>query len=223
MQGKLAKLTILSYMDSGKLKPNPKPWFRAYYNPDSYSVSQTIQYCAAEPFGNIDSEMRFLRRPPKEYSFKLIFDGTGASGEKISVPLKIEEFNQVTYGYIGESHRTPYLVLYWGTMVANVVLKSSQVSYKLFDPMGIPLRAEMSVTFSSYNTKPILDRIMGKESPDMTHRRVVQAGDTLPLLCKSIYNDESKYLEVARINGLVNYRNLRPGSELYFPPIKEEA
>lgn len=223
MQGKLAKLTILSFMDAEVLVPNLIPKFEVYYNPDSYSVTQTVQYCAAEAFGSDGSEMRFIGIPPKEYSFKLVFDGTGASGPKIDVTTALAQFHQVTAGYIGQTHRAPFLILYWGSLVDKCVLKSSQVSYKLFDPQGIPLRAEVSVTFSTFTFDELKQAKMFKQSPDMTHRRVVKAGDSLPLMCKAIYNDESKYLEVARVNGIVNYRKLVVGSEIYFPPVNAEA
>lgn len=56
-------------------------------------------------------------------------------------------------------------------------------------------------------------------SPDMSHLVTMRAGDTLPLLCKRIYSDPAYYMEVARVNRLVNFRNLLPGSVLRFPPL----
>ncbi len=61
-----------------------------------------------------------------------------------------------------------------------------------------------------------LDRL---SSPDLTHVRTVQAGDTLPLLCTSIYGSARHYLLVARHNGLDDFRQLQPGQQLQFPPL----
>ena len=60
-----------------------------------------------------------------------------------------------------------------------------------------------------------------KSSPDLTHRRVVKAGDHLSLMCAEIYGDPSYYLQVAAANGLDDYRHLVPGQTIRFPPIRE--
>ena len=40
------------------------------------------------------------------------------------------------------------------------------------------------------------------QSPDLTHVRMVKAGDTLPGFCEQIYGDPRLYLKVAAANGL---------------------
>jgi nucleoid-associated protein YgaU len=60
-----------------------------------------------------------------------------------------------------------------------------------------------------------------KSSPDLTHVRVVKAGDTLPLLTKAIYGSSRDYLRVAEHNGLDNFRDLTPGRRLVFPPLEQ--
>jgi nucleoid-associated protein YgaU len=59
-----------------------------------------------------------------------------------------------------------------------------------------------------------------RSSPDMSHLIEVKAGDTLPLLCYRVYRDSSYYLEVARQNKLTDFRDLKPGSKLHFPPLR---
>ena len=49
--------------------------------------------------------------------------------------------------------------------------------------------------------------------------RIVRSGDTLPLLTKQVYGSADRYLEVARVNGLDDFRRLTPGQELRFPPL----
>jgi nucleoid-associated protein YgaU len=58
-----------------------------------------------------------------------------------------------------------------------------------------------------------------RSSPDLSHDVVVVEGDTLPLLCYRIYRDSSYYPEVAQVNGLSNFRRLKPGMRLFFPPL----
>jgi nucleoid-associated protein YgaU len=58
-----------------------------------------------------------------------------------------------------------------------------------------------------------------RSSPDLSHTVEVQAGDTLPLLCHRIYKDAAYYPEVARANNIVDFRTLKPGLRLHFPPL----
>jgi len=41
----------------------------------------------------------------------------------------------------------------------------------------------------------------------------------LPLMCQTIYDSPAYYLQVARFNNLVDFRNLEPGTEIIFPPV----
>lgn len=220
MAGKLSKLRIFSFHDLSFTAVVGT--YEAYYNPETYSVTYDLDYCNAEGFASIDSSQRFIRVPPKTYSFDLMIDGTGASGRKVDVPVEVAKFLATTYRFVGTSHRPPFLILSWGTMVEKCVLKSVNVSYTLFSPEGIPLRAKLTTSFESAAAKELIDAIARLSSPDLTHTRIVRQGDTLPLLCKEIYGDESHYLKVARVNNLVNYRNLQVGRELFFPPLNEE-
>jgi nucleoid-associated protein YgaU len=36
-----------------------------------------------------------------------------------------------------------------------------------------------------------------------------------------IYGDSSYYMEIARVNKLANINAIKPGDQLYFPPLKK--
>jgi nucleoid-associated protein YgaU len=97
------------------------------------------------------------------------------------------------------------------------------IAYKLFNPDGAPIRAICKVTFKEFKEENLRVAEENNQSPDLTHYRVVKKGDTLPLLCFLIYGDSRHYLEVARANKLVNFRNLTVGEELSFPPFDKAA
>ena len=42
-------------------------------------------------------------------------------------------------------------------------------------------------------------------------------------ICDDVYEDEKYYIEVARVNGLTNFRSLKPGTNLMLPPIDKTA
>jgi nucleoid-associated protein YgaU len=103
----------------------------------------------------------------------------------------------------------------------DCILKDLQINYTLFAPDGKPLRAKISATFVNYIEQARRVREEGKKSPDVTHLRKVKAGNTLPLMAYDIYGDPSYYLQVAKVNGLVNIRRLATNTDLRFPPIQE--
>lgn len=228
---KLAKLKILSYTDPEQTKD--KLTFEAYYNPTSHSSTYAIGYDEKAALGDAKYEMKYRDYSPVSFSIELLLDGTGASlpsgindessGGKASALLvekKIENFLAVTHSLVGSIHRPRYLLLIWGEgLIANVVLTGLVITKDLFKPDGNTLRAKLACTFKEYSE---VDRAKAKaqaQSPDMTHVRVVQQGDRLPLMCERIYGDAKLYLEVARFNKISNYRNLTPGQKIYFPPL----
>jgi hypothetical protein len=124
------------------------------------------------------------------------------------------------YFYDGSIHQTPVVYLTWGSFSFLGRLKSMGIKYTLFKPNGEPLRGRVSLTFTSYLSAVEEAKKANKTSPDLTHRIEVVAGDSLPLLCHRIYRNSAYYLQIARINGLTNFRNLKPGTTLNFPPLR---
>ena len=111
--------------------------------------------------------------------------------------------------------------LAWGTLQFRCRLKEMTVRYILFQPNGKPLRAEVTAEFMEYIDAATTLKMQGDNSPDMTHVRIVKAGDSLPLMCYEIYGDCNYYLEVAKANKLPNYQALPIGQRITFPPIKK--
>jgi hypothetical protein len=51
--------------------------------------------------------------------------------------------------------------------------------------------------------------------------RKVVAGDNILLMSNNIYGTPAYYIEVAKVNKLFNFRQLREGKEIFFPPAKK--
>ena len=158
---------------------------------------------------------------------ELIIDGTGvvkpqkksATSAPISVKDQIELLKNVAYTFVGTKHESPIVQLKWGGFIFYGRVESLKFDYTLFKPSGVPLRAKVTLTFIEYQSTEEISKEAATESPDLTHIVEVKAGDTLPLLCYQIYQDCSYYSQVARINNLTNFRALKPGIKLQFPPL----
>jgi nucleoid-associated protein YgaU len=220
MDGFLAKLKILAF-GTPKYEQGGPPvgLYLAMFNPQNFSMDHQVNYDRVQTPGSIGTENKFKNIEAQKIKFDILIDGTGASGEKREVWADVLLF-KYTVGYLGEIHQPHYLVLSWGLLVFKCVLDSMDISYELFRPDGTPLRARITATFIEH-TEGLLESLLAdRSSPDLTHERTVTDGDTLPLMTYRIYGDSSYYLEVARVNGLDDFRKIKPGDKIIFPPLQ---
>ena len=82
------------------------------------------------------------------------------------------------------------------------------------------IQALLGLSFKSFLTPQQEALTTNKSSPDLTHIVEFKAGDTLPQICYKIYNDALYYKDVAMANNLTDFRNIKPGTILKFPPVK---
>ncbi|WP_394749659.1 CIS tube protein [Spongiimicrobium salis] len=197
-------------------------------NPASYTHEHTTNYNNYQALGTPGTTIWFKGTPPEKVSFDIYFDATGAvrptSVVSLSSPTSVDEqiqkFKEVCFTYNGDIHEPNYLIISWGSLVFKCKLISLSISYTLFKDDGTPLRAKLTVSFEEAVDADIIAKEANNHSPDLTHLVVVKEGDTLPLICYRVYGDSDYYLEVAQYNNILNFRTLKPGSEIYLPPLK---
>lgn len=233
---KLAKLEIEAYKDSArKTKISMIPGassFEVMYNPESFSLRYASEFQKAAGVGTGSKPARFIRSGPKRLDLTLVIDGSDVGMLPVemlisspkSVSERVDKFLSLCFFRQGEIHEPAYLRVLWGKGPLqsgfDCRLESADVKYTSFDRDGAPLRAELSVGFVEDLDPPKLAAQERLSSPDLTHLRTVKAGDTLPLLCVEIYGSARHYLRVAEVNGLDDFRELEPGTQLRFPPFE---
>lgn len=227
--GKLAKLKICAYGDSKRT--DEKDSFEVMFNPTSFSMKHQNVFVQLPGINTSGREANYAYGAPEALNLELVFDGSGVSQAgtlgtpPASVTEQIEKFLSVCYQMDGEIHAPRYLKIQWGTgPLSNFEcrLESVDITYQLFDSSGSPLRATLNTSFINDLDRDKRVRLEAKNSPDLTHRRTVKAGDTLPGMCQAIYKSSAHYLTVARFNRLDNFRKLQPGTEIVFPPLAAE-
>ncbi len=229
---KLQRLTIRAWSKRKRSKISFDS-FTVQYNPNSLQMSHQNVFEELQGINTSGREALYSYSPSESISVDLVIDGTGVSdwtlvrlfgGGADSVTKQVDAFLKLCFYMDGAIHEPKFLRLEWGDGVLGKFdcrLDSVDINYVSFGRDGAPLRAELKATFISdieANKRASLD---GKTSPDLTHTRTVVSGDTLPLLCESIYGTPEHYLRVARINGLDNFRDLTPGRVLIFPPLEK--
>ncbi|MBS1902208.1 MAG: hypothetical protein JSS75_00710 [Bacteroidetes bacterium] len=198
--------------------------FIAMFNPEQFTIQETVRSVTEPPPGRSSTESRFVNTPPREFTMEFTIDGTGVNtnGVKIPVTAQVLLFRAATTTLISSDHQPPTLLVQYGPFICTCVLKSSSVTYTMFDMFGLPIRAKISASFTESidNTLNAITSMLS--SPDLTHRITVSEWDLLPLLCYRTYNNQDYYLQVARVNKLKNFRKLQPGTTLTFLPISKK-
>lgn len=232
---KVSKLEIHAY-DNAKFSGNAVRTFTAMFNPTNYTKKFTIEYTTGQGQGTSNAPQVFNKVKPGDLTLEFTIDGTNTvapvsvskdelksiaagDGDPVDVEAKIKEFRRTCWEYKGDLHRPYFLHVIWGDLSMECVLVSADIKYVLFDREGKPLRVKITATFSEAQADEIREKTEKNSSPDLTHIRIVQEGDTLPLMSKRIYGDSKYYLQVARANKLRDFRKLQAGQEIFFPPI----
>jgi hypothetical protein len=212
--------------------------FVAFINPSSISHKITINYNPedkkAPPTGNGEGKKSdgkvFVSHGPTDVSFKIILDGTSITPKSKqdisknygSVSEQIALFKEICYDYNSDKHAPNLVTIGWGEIYfEKCSLTQLNINYTLFNQKGEILRAELDVSFSVGVDNLNMINIKNSQSPDMSRIRVLNDEDKLSLMCEEFYGDSSKQLQVAKENGIINFRKLKPGTEVYFPPIKK--
>lgn len=218
----LAKFTLTACTSNKSALVGLQP-FSLMLNPETISLKHNIEYQSPK---NNQENKKFVSLG--EWSVQIpsiVLDTTGAIPKSEwpqghdDILGMIDHLKNVTCTYNGNNHEPPVVKMHWGTLLFWTKLKSMDVKYTLFNNSGVPVRAEVSLDFGGFKTEKEDAAVKRMNSPDLTHLVEVQVGDSLPLMCERVYKDPSLYLQVAKVNNLTNFRNLKPGSKLYFPPI----
>ncbi len=226
--GELEKMMIFAYGDAEALEKGGKQLdgspIKVLINPESFTVEYKLKFSQDDQGqGTSGRQLKYEYTEPEEMNFEFLFDNTGIidGKPKEHIADDITAFKKLLTEYKGESHEPPHIKLAWGTsFLFKGRLKQLNINYKLFSADGQPLRAVARAVFKQSIEEEKRAATENNSSPDLTHIRKVKAGDTLPLLCFDIYGEAGRYLQVAEVNGLSNFRELKPGMEVFFPPIK---
>ena len=231
---KMSKLTIAAYKTEARGVTDAVGLpLEVQFNPESLSRHYEATFQRTQGLGVNSRRAGWIRSEPSSLSVQLVFDGTGVTTMPILMPwlrktvaTRITEFLDHCYATESTTHEPLYLTLTWGDGPLgegfDCRLKSVDINYTNFNRDGSPQRAVLSCTFVEALDPAKVAAGARLSSPDLTHRRVVKAGDTLPLLCIEIYGAASHYLRVAQVNGLDDFRELVPGTELVFPPFEQD-
>lgn len=236
--GKLEKLTIKSFptekRQEGVFSFLVKT-YEAMFNPESYSFRYENEFQKVQGINTAGRTARYALTRSRTLSLKFIIDDSSATAglasgapsvSVLGITLRktihdqVEEFLDLAGRMDGNIHQPRFLRLEWGDLSFDCRLQAVDVNYTLFNRSGTALRAELDAVFLEDLNPEKLAKQANTNSPDLTHIRMVNSGDTLPLMAYRIYHDPAYYIRVAQANKINNFRRLRTGKMLNFPPVK---
>jgi hypothetical protein len=228
--GTLEKMLILAFDTAEDAErggvPEAKARFTALINPESYTLEYKVKTAEGQGQGTSGAQIKFEYTLPEELTFDFLFDNTGlidAKPKPDGVFDDVNAFRELLTKYRGNSHEPYHLKLVWGNLIFKGRAIEVGITYKLFNPDGQPIRAVVRVKFKgSIEDKKRAAR-EDRHSSDLTHRRTVAPGDTLPFMCFQVYGDPRHYLTVADFNRIDDFRRLKVGDPILFPPLPAPA
>lgn len=194
------------------------------FNPTEYTLTKGAQL-AEVPIPGLDQPIiQFVRGHTETMSLELFFDATegGTGAQASSVTALTDDFYELIK-IDPESHAPPVLLFRWGSEFPGMrdafkcVVASVRQQFTLFSPLGIPLRAKLTVELHEY--KSLAEQIMelNLQSADQTKAHVVLEGETLPSVSYQEYGDSTVWRQIAIANSIDNPLALSPGTILTVP------
>lgn len=208
------------------------------YNPAEFTLNKGVQIADISIPGLDQPIQQFVRGQTETLALELFFDTTeaGMGDDARSVTEETDKFYQLIK-IDRKTHAPPVCRFIWGKTGfpgANMteqwssqkrengfqcIVESVRQRFTVFSPIGMPLRAILSVTLREYKTlEQQVDQIRF-ESADHTHTHIVERGDTLSRIAAETYGDPRKWRPIAEHNGIVDPLDLPLGMALEIPPI----
>jgi Contractile injection system tube protein/LysM domain len=186
------------------------------FNPPEYQLVRSNEYAEVAVPGLGSSLVQFVRGNARTLSMELFFDSTGTG-----VDVRLHTDLVVGLADVNaETHAPPELLFLWGSLVFPCVLESVTQQFLYFDPLGLPLRAQLSVTLRGAEALRTLVAATPLQSPDRAKGRVVRAGDTLQRIAAEEYGDPRQWRVIARASEIDDPLALRPGQRLTVPALR---
>jgi hypothetical protein len=187
------------------------------FNPTEYQLQKANNF-AEIPIPGLESPpIQFVRGASEKLSAELLVD---TSDTLEDVRKRYVDRLRTLMNLNGELHAPPIVRFTWDAQVFVGVLESLNVTYVLFTPEGVPLRAKLSVALKEYRPAAVQVKENPTFSPDFEKTYVVRRGDTLSSIAAAVYRNAGAWREIARTNQIQDPRRLEPGRALRLPRLR---
>jgi nucleoid-associated protein YgaU len=208
------------------IQPKGAEPIEVMFNPNSYTITKMVSWkpSTTTTAGRAKTDVKanapvtgFGGGGSRELSLELFFDTTEADSDSRDVRLETDKIVRLTR-IARKNGRPPVCDVNWGIRKTEDFPFTGTVSaltqrFVLFDEVGQPLRALLTVTFTEFLNREDDERITDPE----TTTRIVRRGDSLASIAAEAYRDPSAWRLIAVANGIEDPLALSVGSKLTLP------
>lgn len=221
LSNQLQKARIFEVDKDGKSKGDQG--VTCMFNPAEYTVSKSNSFNEkATPKGNAQNS-EFATVGSQKLKLSLTFDtyekGTDVSKdtEKLWAYMAPKPSAQ---SQAPSKDAPPQVAFEWGVFRFVAYITNMTQRFTLFTHQGVPVRAKVDVDFTQYTDPEAGQKL--KQNPtsgDGPAERIwkVTAGDRLDNIAASVYEDASRWRQIAEYNSLRDPLAIRPGQVLRIP------
>jgi hypothetical protein len=201
------------------------------FNPSEYTITKTNTWNFKQVKGKSLPPASFGGGNPREIALSLMLDVSLLKGKSVlDVTNKLFKMMDVPGGSgSGGSQSAPAFVTFrWGAVdTFKAVCTSLTVAYQLFQPNGVPIRADVKLQLKQAAEASSASSGSANKAQNPTTRgqqglglHTVQDGDSLPSIAFRAYGDATRWRAVAESNGIDNPFHLRRGQALMLPELE---
>ena len=209
-QGVRAQLQIVRPRD-----PTPIP---LCFNPTEYQISKANTF-AEIPIPGLETPLiQYVRGDSEKLSVEALVDTSDTLDDvRVRYVQKLRGLMSIN----AQEHAPPLVAFVWDRPVFTGVLESLAVSYVLFTPEGVPLRAKLTMSLREYRSAAAQTAQTPLQSPNVEKSYLVRRGDTLASISQALYRSPAFWRELAAANGITDPRRLQPGQVLTAPRLTQ--
>ncbi|OZG73972.1 peptidoglycan-binding protein LysM [Hahella sp. CCB-MM4] len=180
----VSKATIIN-VDKGNEK------LEVMFNPEEYEVITSAKYSQSN--GNL----QYNRSDLEDFSVSLFFDSYAEGSDIRDYTKKVADLAIPTIS--GTNTKRPPICLFsWGGFSYRGVVSKVQQKFTMFLSTGVPVRAELQVTFTSWPTDKEESDYSGKEA--CVKFWEVKSSDRLDIIANETLNNPALWSLIAETN-----------------------
>jgi LysM repeat protein len=188
-----------------------------HFNPTDYQLQKQNNFVEVPIPGLESPPLQFIRGGAERLTLELLVDTSDTLDDvRDRYTNKLRDLLRIQSAL----HAPPILRFVWDTSIFTGVIESLGITFQLFRPDGVPLRAKLSLQLKEYRQVEVQVKEAKKSSPDVEKAYVVRRGDTLSGIAEALYQDAGVWRAIARQNGILDPRTLAPGLVLTLPKLR---
>lgn len=188
------------------------------FNPTEYQVSKANMF-AEIPIPGLETPLiQYVRGDSEKLSLEALVDTSDTLDD---VRVTFVERLRGLMSIDPDEHAPPLVAFVWDRPVLTGVLENLAVTYVLFTPDGIPIRAKLTMSIREYRAAAVQAAQTPLHSPTVEKSFVVRRGDTLASISQALYRSPAYWRQLAAANGITDPRRLQPGQVLTAPRLSQ--